>query len=450
MPLEPATLIKDDQEHWIHPLHHPSEHLEPLLVVRGRGATITDIQGREYIDGLAGLWNVNVGHGREELARAAAQQMSELAYFSGYVGSSNVPAIQLASKLISITYPNMQAVFFTSGGAESNESAFKTARFYWKAKGKPDKVKIISRLNAYHGVTLQAMSATGMAPYWKMFEPRVPNFVHIPTCYPYRQDGAKPGETAGQTAARLLEEAIVREGPDTVAAFIAEPIHGGGGVLYPTDDYFPLIRQVCDRHQVLFIADEVITGFCRTGRWFALEHWNVLPDMVSFAKGVSSGYLPLGGIMVSTEIKRVMDDVSPDDRWMHAYTYSGHPTCCAVGLKNLEIMERERLWERAAAMGTRLHRGLQSALGDHRHVGDVRGGKGLLAAIELVEDRGTKAPFSPDKKIGLRVLQEMNKRGVVTRARGEHIFFAPPLVISEAEVDRLVSAAQDAVKAVTG
>jgi putrescine---pyruvate transaminase len=450
MPLEPATLIKDDQEHWIHPLHHPSEHLEPLLLVRGRGAVITDIQGREYIDGLSGLWNVNVGHGRQELAQAAAHQMGELAYYSGYVGSSNVPAIQLASKLMSITYPNMQGVFFTSGGAESNESAFKTARFYWKAKGKPDKVKIIARALAYHGVTLQAMSATGMAPYWKMFEPRVPNFVHIPTCYPYRQEGARPGETAGQTAARLLEEAIVREGPDTVAAFIAEPIHGGGGVLYPTDDYFPLVRQVCDRHNVLFIADEVITGFCRTGRWFALEHWNVLPDIVSFAKGVSSGYLPLGGMMVSRAIKQAMDEVKPEDRWMHAYTYSGHPTCCAVGLKNLEIMERERLWERAAAMGTRLHEGLKAALGGHKHVGDIRGGKGLLAAVELVEDRATKAPFAADKKIGPRVLQEMSKRGVVTRARMEHIFFAPPLVVSEEQVDRFVSAAHDAIKAVTG
>jgi putrescine---pyruvate transaminase len=450
MPLDPATLIKDDQDHWIHPLHHPSEHLEPLLLVRGRGAVITDIQGREYIDGLAGLWNVNVGHGREELAQAAAQQMGELAYYSGYVGSSNIPAIQLASKLMTIAYPNMQGVFFTSGGAESNESAFKTARFYWKAKGKPDKVKVIARHWAYHGVTLQAMSATGMAPYWKMFEPRVPNFVHIPTCYPYRQEGARPGETAGQTAARLLEEAIVREGPDTVAAFIAEPIHGGGGVLYPTDDYFPLVRQVCDRHQVLFIADEVITGFCRTGKWFALEHWKVLPDMVSFAKGVSSGYLPLGGIMVSKAIKQAMDDVKVEDRWMHAYTYSGHPTCCAVGLKNLEIMERERLWERAAAMGTRLHEGLKSALGDHPHVGDIRGGKGLLAAVELVEDRGTKAPFAPDKKVGPRVLQELNKRGIVTRARVENIFFAPPLIISEAQVDTLVSATRDAIKIVTG
>ena len=218
MPVEPATLVKDDQDHLIHPLHHPSDHLEPMVYVRGRGATITDIQGRDYIDGLAGLWNVNVGHGREELAKAAADQMKDLAYFSAYTGSSNIPAVQLASKLVTLAYPNMQAVFFTSGGAESNESAFKTARFYWKTQGKPDKVKVIARSLAYHGVTLQAMSATGMSPYWKMFEPRVPNFLHIPTCYPYRQDGAKPGETAGQTAARLLEEAILREGAR----------HGGG------------------------------------------------------------------------------------------------------------------------------------------------------------------------------------------------------------------------------
>jgi len=450
MAVDPAVLVKNDQDHLIHSLHHPSDHLEPMVYVRGRGATITDIQGREYIDGLAGLWNVNVGHGREELAQAAARQMNELAYFSAYTGSSNIPAVELASKLCTLAPKNLQAVFFTSGGAESNESAFKTARFYWKTKGKPDKVKIIARQNAYHGVTLQAMSATGMSPYWKMFEPRVPNFLHIPTCYPYRQDGAKTGETAGQTASRLLEEAILREGADTVAAFIAEPIHGGGGVLYPTDDYFPLVRQVCDRHQVLFIADEVITGFCRTGRWFAMEHWNVEPDIMAFAKGVSSGYLPLGGIMVSKAIKEAMDNVAPEDRWMHAYTYSGHPTCCAVGLQNIAIMERERLWERAAALGTRLHEGLKSALGDHPHVGDIRGGKGLLAAVELVEDRKTKASFPADRKIGNRVLQEMMKRGVVTRARLEHIFFSPPLVISETQVDRLVSVTQEAVKAVTG
>jgi putrescine---pyruvate transaminase len=457
MALTAAELVKSDHEHLIHPLHHPVDTAEPMIYVRGRGATLTDIGGKEYIDGLAGLWNVNVGHGRAELAEAAADQIKELAYYSGYAGFSSVPAINLASKLVQLGYSNMQAVFLTCGGAEANESAFKTARFYWKAKGKPDKVKIIARQQAYHGVTQQTMSATGMAAYWKMFEPRMPGFVHIPTCYPYRVQDGKPGETAGQTAARLLEEAILREGPGTVAAFIAEPIHGGGGVIYPTDDYFPLVRQICDRHEVLFIADEVITGFCRTGRWFATPHWNVKPDIRSFAKGVTSGYLPLGGIMVSRAIKDTIDGVKPEDRWMHAYTYSGHPTCCAVALKNLEIMERERLWENAAKMGTRLLAGLQQAFKDHPHVGDIRGGKGLLAAVELVDDRPSQANFAADRKVAPRVQAEMMKRGVLTRVRpvagphpspGDTIYFAPPLVVSEAEVDRLVSVTRDAVKAV--
>ncbi len=448
--LSPADLVKHDQEHLIHPLHHPLDHAEPLIVVRGRGVMITDAQGREYIDGLSGLWNVNVGHGREELAEAAAAQMRELAFYSNYIGSSNVPAIALADRLVGLAYRNMQAVFFTCGGAESNESAFKTARFYWKAKGKPEKFKIIARRNAYHGVTLQAMSATGLASYWKMFEPRVPGFVHIQPPYPYRFEGARPGETVGQAAARELEEAILREGPDTVAAFIAEPVMGAGGVIVPPDDYFPRVREICTRHQVLFIADEVITGFCRTGHWFALTHWGVEPDIMSFAKGVTSGYLPLGGIMVSREIKEVMDSVPWDSRWMHAYTYSGHPTCCAVGLKNLEIMERERLWENAARMGSRLYDGLKQTFGDHPHAGDVRGGKGLLAAVELVADRATKAPFPTDRKVLERVRAEMMKRGVVTRIFSASVFLAPPLVVTEAQVDRLIAVTRDAVKAVLG
>ncbi|MFZ1058464.1 MAG: aspartate aminotransferase family protein [Candidatus Rokuibacteriota bacterium] len=446
----PAELIKADHEHLIHPLHHPMDHSEPMIFVKGRGAVITDVQGREYLDGLSGLWNTNVGHGRAELAQAAEAQMKELAYYSTYAGMSNIPAITLADRLIGLAYKNMQAVFFTCGGAESNESAFKTVRFYWKAKGKPDKVKIIARREAYHGVTLQAMSATGIAPYWKMFEPRVPGFLHIQPPYAYRFQGAKPGETVGQAAARELEEAILREGPDTVAAFIAEPIIGGGGVIVPPDDYFPRIREICTKHQVLFIADEVITGFCRTGQWFALTHWGVEPDIMSFAKGVSSGYLPLGGIMVSREIKDAMDSVAPENRWMHAFTYSGHPTCCAVGLKNIEIMERERLWENAAKMGTRLYEGLKQTFGSHPHAGDIRGGKGLLAAVELVADKGTKATFPGDQKVGPRVQAEMVKRGVVTRTRGESVFFAPPLIVSETQVDRLISVARDAVKAVLG
>jgi putrescine aminotransferase len=454
--VDAAEIIKNDQSHLIHPLHHASEAAEPLVVVEGRGVMIRDIQGREYIDGLSGLWNVSAGHGREELAQAAYEQMKALAYYSNYVGSSNIPAVNLATKLCSLAYPNLSGVYFACGGAEANESAFKTARFFWKAKGKPNKVKIIARQNAYHGVTLQAMSATGMAAYWKMFEPRVPGFLHIQAPYPYRFQGARPGETVGQAAARELEEAILREGPDTVAAFIAEPVIGGGGVIVPPDDYFPLVREVCTRHQVLFIADEVITGFCRTGKWFALMHWGVQPDIMSFAKAVTSGYQPLGGIMVSREIHDAILNVSLDDRWMHAYTYSGHPTCCAVGLANVALMERERLWENAARMGTRLHEGLLSLQKELAAIGDVRGGKGLLAAIELVSSRETKAGFPADQNVGSRVKREMEKRGLVTRTRAlkvgdtiaEQVYFAPPLIITEAQVDRILEITRESVAAV--
>jgi adenosylmethionine-8-amino-7-oxononanoate aminotransferase len=455
--VDAAELIKNDQSHLIHPLHHASEAAEPLVVTEGQGAVIRDIHGNEYLDGLSGLWNVSVGHGREELARAAHDQMKKLAYFSNYVGSSNIPAVQLATRIVGLSYSNMAAVYFTCGGAEANESAFKTARFYWKAKGKPDKVKVIARQNAYHGVTLQAMSATGMGAYWKMFEPRVPGFLHIPAPYAYRYQGARPGETVGQAAARELEECILREGPDTVAAFIAEPVIGGGGVIVPPDDYFPRIREICTRHQVLFIGDEVITGFCRTGRWFALGHWGVEPDIQSFAKAVTSGYAPLGGIVVSRDIFETMNSVAPADRWMHAYTYSGHPMCCAVGLANLDIMERERLWERSAAMGARLHQGLQALQKELPAIGDVRGGKGLLCAVELVADRASKRGFPNDQKVGFRVRREMEKRGLVTRIRSyptdastnaEQVFLAPPLVITEAQVDRVLEILRGAIKAV--
>jgi adenosylmethionine-8-amino-7-oxononanoate aminotransferase len=454
-----AELINADHEHLIHPLHHPVDQIEPLIYVRGCGAKVQDINGREYIDGLSSLWNVNVGHGRSELAKAAAAQMEDLAYYSTYAGSSNVPAITLASRLIEIAPANMQAVFFTSGGAEANESALKTARFYWRAGGKPDKTKVIARHYGYHGVTLQAMSATSMGAYWKMFGPRVPGFTHIQPCYPYRFEGARTGETIGAAAARELEEAIMREGSETVGAFIGEPIHGAGGVIYPSDDYWPRVREICTRHDVLLIADEIITGFGRTGRWFGLSHWNVQPDILCFAKGVTSGCLPLGGIVVSKAIKEAMDSVKPENRWMHGYTYSGHPTCCAVALKNIEIIERERLCENSESMGERLYANLQAAFGDHPHAGDIRGGKGLLAAVELVEDRATKKNFAPDRLVAPRLQAEMVKRGVVTRtiraagahpAMGDAVLFAPPLVITDVEIDQMVSAARDALKAVVG
>jgi putrescine---pyruvate transaminase len=353
----------------------------------------------------------------------------------------------------------MQAVFFTSGGAEANESAFKTARFYWKVQGKPDKVKVISRRYGYHGVTLQAMSATGIRAYWNMFEPLVPGFVHIDTCFPYRFQGANANETVGQAAARELEETILREGANTVAAFVGEPIHGAGGVIYPAEDYWPRVREICTRYNVLLIADEIITGFGRTGRWFGLEHWNVKPDLLSFGKGVTSGYLPLGGMMLTQEIKEALESVEPANRWMHGYTYSGHPTCCVVAMRNIEIIEREGLLERSAKMGNLLLETLKAALGDHPNVGEFRGGKGLLAAVEFVEDRPTKRNFAIARKIGARLQTEMKNRGVVTRSRaavgdhpapGDQVLFSPPLIITEQEIGRMVSVLRESVEAVLG
>jgi putrescine---pyruvate transaminase len=460
MPPTVAELVAIDRQHLIHPLHHPSDAAAPVIFVGGRGASLQDADGRTYLDGLSGLWNVNAGHGRRELADAAAAQMNTLAYCSGFVGSSNVPSITLAARLVELTGRTMQSAFFTSGGAEANESAFKTARFYWKARGRPAKVKIIARDQAYHGLTLQTMSATAMGPgYWKMFEPRVPGFVHVPTCHPYRHEPSTPGETAGEAAARGLEEAIRREGAETVAAFVAEPIHGAGGILYPTDDYWPRVREICTRYDVLLIDDEIITGFGRTGRWFGLSHWDVTPDIITFAKGVTSGYVPLGGMLVSRDIRQAMDEVSPADRWMHAYTYSGHPTCCAVALENIAIIERERLDEHATAMGGRLHAGLAAAFADHPNAGDVRGGRGLLAAVEFVEDRATRQNFDGRLAFAANLRTEMRKRGVITRTRpasgahpatGDILFFAPPLVVSDAEVDRLVNVACESVHAALG
>jgi len=452
-------LLDLDRRHLLHPLHHPVETNDPILYARGRGSTLEDVNGKTYLDGLSGLWNVNIGHGRAEIAETAAAQMRELAFYSSYAGSSNVPSITLAGRLMELAYDNMEGVFFVSTGAEANESAFKTARFYWRANGRPEKVKIIARGEAYHGVTLQAMSATAMRGYWKMFEPRVPGFTHVQPAHIYRFQGARPGETMGQAAARELEDTILREGAETVAAFIGEPIQGAGGVFYPADDYWSHIREVCTRHNVLVIADEVITGFGRTGRWFGLEHWGVQPDIVSFAKGVTSGYLPLGGILVSREIKNTIDSVKPEDRWMHGSTYSGHPTCCAVALKNIEIIEREGLLEHSAQMGNRLLACLTDALGSHPHVGDIRGGKGLMAAVEFVEDRATKANFPAERKVAPALQNEVRKRGVVTRTRpavgphpnpGDGIFYAPPLVITPDEVDRIVTATAESVRVVLG
>lgn len=441
-----AEKTQSDLAHLIHPLYHPSDHQKPRIWVEGHGAILKDMDGTEVIDGLSGLWNVNVGHGRRELAEAAMDQMSTLAYCSSYTGASNLPVIELAERLSQFTYPSINSFYFTSGGAESTESSVKTARFYWKVRGKSDKIKIISRKLGYHGLTMAAMSATGMPEYWQMFGPLVPNFVHIESPYPYRFEGGDENTSPGVAAANLLEEAILHEGPDTVAAFIAEPVQGAGGVIAPQDDYFPRIREICDQYNVLLISDEVITGFGRTGTWFGLEHWDVEPDIMQFAKGVTSGYIPLGGIGVSDQVKKAIDETPADKRWMHAYTYSGHPTCCAVAIANIKIIDEEGLVQRAAEMGNRLHEGLHT-MDDMDHVGNIRG-IGMMAGVELVEDKATKQSFPASAKYGARVGQELMKRGLYTRMRGDILCLAPPLMTTADQIDRIVEAVRESLKAV--
>lgn len=437
-----TTWLEQDKT-LLHPLHHPSAHQDPLIIESAQGVWLTTTDGREIMDGLAGLWNVLVGHGRTELAAAAYQQMTRLAYTSNYAGMSNLPAITLAERLAGFAYPNLQTTFFTSGGAESNETAFKTARYYWKRHGKPDKVKVIARQDAYHGVTLAAMSATGITPYWPMFEPRVPGFLHVDAPYPYRFSGEiKEGETVGLAAAAQIAALIEREGPDTVAAVIAEPVQGAGGVIVPPDDYFPALRAICDQYDVLLIADEVITGFGRTGEWFALNRYGIQPDILSFAKGVTSGYQPLGGIQISTAIHEAIMNAPGHQKWMHAYTYSGHPTCCAVALANLDILEQEKLVENAAARGSQLLSGLQTLL-DLPCVGDVRG-LGLMAAVEFVKDKEGK---TPDVPLAEKVQALCLERGLLSRVKGQSYLLAPPLSITEDELTHLLSIVYDAVAA---
>src|ERR1700732_4700309 len=444
-----AELLDIDRRYLVHPLHHPDEHKAPLFVTEGKGAMLHLADGREVIDGLAGLWNVNVGHGRGELADAAAAQMRKIAFASAYVGATNEPAIRLSEKIVKHAYSNSAAIYFTTAGAESNESSFKFARYYWKVMDKPNKTKIISRIHAYHGVTMAAMSATGMKAYHNMFGPLVPGFLQVAAPYAYRWEG---NEEPGLGAAEAVEKAILAEGPDTIAAVIAEPVMGAGGVIVPPESYFPKLREICDHYDVLLIADEVITGFGRTGRWFALGHWGVEPDLVSFPKGVARGYLPLGGVVASKRVHDAIERAPADRKFMHAATYSGHPVCCAGGLRNVEIIESEGLVERAGVMGRRLLGGL-GALRDLPVVGDVRG-LGMMCGVELVTDRSTKAPALG---VGARFVREALARGLLPRIRagsadppiGDTICLAPPLSTPTEVLDRIPEILRAALVAAT-
>lgn len=435
-------LIEQDLAHLFHPVTNLYRHSQtgPLVMVEGKGSRVKDAGGKWYLDGFAGLWNVNVGHGRSELAEVAAEQMRRLAFQPTFFGMATPPAIELAAKLSELL-PHHSHFQFTSGGAESNETAIKIARYYWALSGQPQKTKIISRRMAYHGIAMGALAATGVPAYHADFGPLPPGFLHVSAPYAYRNN---PGLSESDFVAMLaqeLEQTIGREGPETIAAFIAEPVQGAGGLVPPPEGYWQVIPQILKKHRILLIADEVITGFGRTGKMFAQETYGFQADITSFAKGVTSGYVPLGGVGVNPEVYAVVS--RPDRMFMHGFTYSGHPVACAVGLANIAILERERLWENAALRGEQLLRGLERLL-DHPNVGDVRG-KGLMALVEVVEDKSTKKSFAPSQGIGAKLQAATRKRGLIVRCNDTGIAISPPLIITEAEVDEMLSILADSL-----
>ena len=417
-----------------------AEKGEPPVFVSGQGCRVTDIEGRSYIDAMSGLWLKNVGYGRREIADAAYEQMLELTYMPS--GSTTAPTIKLAQKLAQITPGDLDRCFFTSGGSESVETALKIARAYHKRNGEPGRYRFISRKGSYHGATAGAMSLGGMPAIPRSdYEPLMPGTVHVAQPNPYRCEygGASPSECAVRCA-KAVEDAIKFYGPQSVAAVIAEPIASPPGVAIPGPEYWPMLRDICDRTGVLLIADEVITGFGRTGRMFACEHWNVTPDIMTVAKGITSGYIPMGAAITRKKISDTFVG-SEDAAFRHVITFGGHPVASAAALRNIQIMEEEGLVQNSASIGAYLLDGFKEMKEKHPIIGDVRG-LGLMCGMELVKDRATKETFPADAKLGNRLSQHFRQRGILLRG-GDTMNVAPPLCVTRPEIDELISVMDD-------
>lgn len=407
------------------------------VLVKGKGIYVWDDRGNKYIDGLSSLWNVHVGHGRPSIAKAVAAQMNKISYAPTLLGFSSKVAEKLATRISRMAPKGLNRVVFTGGGSEANESVIRLVRLYWRLRQRPDKIKIVALNRAYHGSSTGAASLTGLPNFHHYYEPMMPGVVRMARPYCYRCELNLTYPQCAVACADELEMIITREGADTVGAFIAEPVQGVGGVVVPPPGYFERIREICDKHDILFVADEVITGFGRLGTSFGIERWQVVPDMIAFAKGVTSGYLPLGGVLLSESIFATLVDAGPDFSLHHGFTYSGHPVVCAAALANLDIIEREGLIDRTRKLAPYFARAFDS-LTRHTIVGDVRTA-GLMAGIELVRNRETKEPFAPGDAIAVRIRDAARQHGLIVRASADVVSLCPPLIIKKKEIDRMVT-----------
>lgn len=434
-----------DRAHLIHGFGSPAQTDRDgtVRLVKGRGIHVWDAAGKKYVDGVASLWNVNVGHGRPEIVRAIARQTRALEYAPTLIGFSSEPAIRLAARIAKMAPRGLTRVAFAGGGSESNESVIRLVRLLASLRGKPGKLGIVALTRAYHGSSTGAASLTGLEAFHKHYGPHMPHVFRMarPDCY--RCELGKTYPECQLACADELERVVKREGADRIGAVIAEPVQGVGGVIPPPPGWLARIRETCDRHDILLVADEVITGFGRLGRNFGVQAEKVVPDMMVFAKGVTSGYVPLGGVILHERLYQILLDAGEDFVLHHGYTYSGHPVACAAGLANLDVLEKEDLIRRVRRKAKPFRKALEG-LSHHAIVGHVRTA-GLMGAVEFVRDRDTREAFSDADKVPWRIRQAALRRGVILRAGLSFVVACPPFVITKKQIHDLVGRLDDAI-----
>ncbi len=437
MPTEALQAL--DAAHHMHPFTHGRDLAKKgvRVIKTARGVTLVDTDGNEYLDAMAGLWCVNIGYGRDELAEVAARQMKELPYYNTFFQTTHVPAIALAEKLAQLTPHDLNHVFYANSGSEANDTNIRLVRTYWAEKGQPERAIIISRHNAYHGSSMGSASLGGMAPMHAQGGMPIPGIHHINEPNWYADGGDMDPDEFGLMRARELEEAIEELGPHRVAAFIGEPIQGAGGVIIPPDSYWPEIQRICDKYGILLIADEVICGFGRTGEWFGSQTFGIRPHVMTIAKGLSSGYAPIGGSLLCDEVAEVLSGCE----FVHGYTYSGHPVSCAVALENLRILDEEGIVERVRTQTGPYLKERWENLAEHPLVGEARI-VGLMGSLALTPDKARRAPFAAEKgTAGLICREHSFAQGLVMRHVGDRMIISPPLVITHEEIDVLIERA---------